>query len=111
MSENSTVQNLGKAGLQKSSIIIIPAARERSISSCPSLFSQEETPMLLALLILAGKRGFAPQTPEVSDEVTCLTGPEKYVRHGCSMTRKKRGPDSPRDQGTLTSLDSTGVGS
>lgn len=110
MSENSTIQNLGKAGLHKSS----------TISAC----SQGKVYQQLPLTVLLGgntnavgssdlsrERGFAPQTPEVSHEVTCLTGPDKYAGNGCSMTRKKRGPDSPGNQGTLTPLNSTGAGS
>lgn len=38
----------------------------------------------------------------LSDEVILLIEPDNPVGHGCSMTRKERGPDSKGQQSTLS---------
>lgn len=82
MSENATIQNLEKAGLQKSSIT----------STCSQGKVYQQLPLTVLpegntnSVFLAGETDFCPSY-EVSEEVTCLTGSGKYMRLGYSITR------------------------
>lgn len=103
-------QNLRKAGLQSS---VISACSQGKVYQQPPLTvlpGGNSSAVDFSDLIM-GREVLPLKHLRLSDEVTLLTEPDKPVGHGCSMTRKERGPDSPREQGTLTPLKATRAGS